>query len=300
MAAVLRGGGRVLLAYSSSASSYFHAARSSSCSYFHAARPSPSSYFHAARSSSSSYFQAARPSRLSYGCFIPQVEAGGGWPERERKLQTRRLTDGRAEETGGVRAKRPGLTEMRISHTEIRHSRMDLGEADDQQGKQQVFQQFQDAEISSPSTGSVESASSWEDAVERTGPETLIARPRGPRQTIRSSLSAPVPPPGMLANSKGSASQRCVAYCTAEQFDWDGLLKVLQKSMVRARSAQVPSIYFSEVIHVNLQESKDASEGDVFFFKDGSLVLWAIPYDQVRRRQTQTCADVGGAGDEDT
>ncbi|EKX33490.1 hypothetical protein GUITHDRAFT_120340 [Guillardia theta CCMP2712] len=152
---------------------------------------------------------------------------------------------------------------------------MDLGEAQEQQGNQQVFQQYRDAEISSPQPGSSDAAS-WEEVIERPGPETLIARPRGPRQTIRSSLSAPIPPPGMLANSKGSASQRCVAYCTAEQFDWDGLLKVLQKSMV-------PSIYFSEVIHVNLQESKEASEGDVFFFKDGSLVFWAIPYDQATK-----------------
>lgn len=62
---------------------------------------------------------------------------------------------------------------------------------------------------------------------------------------------------------------RCVAYCTAETYNWDELLKALQKDMV-------PSIYFSEVIHVSVPNENMEEEGDVFFFRDGSMVLWDV------------------------
>jgi len=62
---------------------------------------------------------------------------------------------------------------------------------------------------------------------------------------------------------------RCVAYCTAETYNWDELLKALQKDMV-------PSIYFSEVIHVSVPNETMEEEGDVFFFRDGSMVLWDV------------------------
>jgi uncharacterized Rmd1/YagE family protein len=65
------------------------------------------------------------------------------------------------------------------------------------------------------------------------------------------------------------------------------LLKALQKDMV-------PSIYFSEVIHVSIPNESFGEdrrgggggggggggavgqEGDVFFFRDGAMVLWDV------------------------
>ena len=68
----------------------------------------------------------------------------------------------------------------------------------------------------------------------------------------------------------GRTHPRCVAYCTAESFHWDALLKGLQKDLV-------PSIYFSEVIHVSVPDDAGVGEeGDVFFFRDGSVVLWDV------------------------
>lgn len=69
---------------------------------------------------------------------------------------------------------------------------------------------------------------------------------------------------------------RCVAYCTAETYKWDELLKALQKDMV-------PSIYFSEVIHVSVANETMQEEGDVFFFRDGSMVLWDVCPARTRR-----------------
>jgi hypothetical protein len=81
-----------------------------------------------------------------------------------------------------------------------------------------------------------------------------------------------------------SGFPRCVAFCTAETYDWNMLLKALQKDMV-------PSIYFSEVIHVSIPNESFGEdrrggggggggavgqEGDVFFFRDGAMVLWDV------------------------
>jgi uncharacterized Rmd1/YagE family protein len=75
-------------------------------------------------------------------------------------------------------------------------------------------------------------------------------------------------------------SQVCVAYCTAEKYDFDQLLKGLQKD-------RVPAVYFAEVIHVSLARSIDATfpmkvsegladDGEVFFFTDGCVVFWGV------------------------
>jgi len=74
--------------------------------------------------------------------------------------------------------------------------------------------------------------------------------------------------------------QRCIAYCTAESYNFDQLLQSLQKN-------RIPSLYFNEVIHVSLPrtpsstEEYDGQEGDVFYFKDGCVVFWDIPQPQV-------------------
>jgi len=78
-----------------------------------------------------------------------------------------------------------------------------------------------------------------------------------------------------VRQGSGVPASRCVAYCTAETYDWDALLKALQKDMV-------PSIYFSEVIHVNVPNENYGEDGDVFFFRDGSMVLWDVCPAQTR------------------
>ena len=45
-------------------------------------------------------------------------------------------------------------------------------------------------------------------------------------------------------------SHSCVAYCTAETYDFDSLLKALQKE-------RVPAVYFSEVIHITIPRIAD-------------------------------------------
>ena len=84
------------------------------------------------------------------------------------------------------------------------------------------------------------------------------------RPSARRAAVSPFPSTAM----RGSMP-RCVAYCTAETYKWDELLRALQKDMV-------PSIYFSEVIHVSVPNETMDEEGDVFFFRDGSMVLWDV------------------------
>eukprot|EP00961_Rhodomonas_salina_P234502 3169278-Rhodomonas_salina.2 len=67
----------------------------------------------------------------------------------------------------------------------------------------------------------------WTQSIRQHGDSdsTTVARQRGPRQAVRSPSLGQfrLPAPG---------AQRCVAYCTAEAYDFDILLKALQKTMV--------------------------------------------------------------------
>ena len=116
------------------------------------------------------------------------------------------------------------------------------------------------------------------------GEGSAVVRQRGPRQKYRSVASDD------LQRSKDSSEssktvlsittqrpQRCVAYCTAESYDFERLLQHLQKHFI-------PSLYFSEVIHVSLPRAPathpehHGQEGDVFYFKDGCVVFWDIAH----------------------
>jgi len=79
------------------------------------------------------------------------------------------------------------------------------------------------------------------------------------------------------------APRPCVAYCTAESYNFDKLLQTLQKN-------HFPSLFFSEVIHVSIPQSSynrdlvdERKEGDVFYFKDGCVVFWDVPHAEVSR-----------------
>ena len=54
-----------------------------------------------------------------------------------------------------------------------------------------------------------------------------------------------------------SISLSIIPYCLPPLSDWDALLKALQKDMV-------PSIYFSEVIHVNVPNDNYGEDGGKF------------------------------------
>ena len=109
----------------------------------------------------------------------------------------------------------------------------------------------------------------------------VVTRPRGPRQKHR----MPNPSKDFAESSKIQSNvaaaqrfQRCVGYCTAESYDFDRLSKSLQKLN------RVPSLFFSEVIHVSLSRNPpdiETEEGDVFYFKDGCVVFWDVPHAQV-------------------
>lgn len=128
------------------------------------------------------------------------------------------------------------------------------------------------------------------------GSEGAVLRQRGPRQKYRtasstgdaSQRSIKEPSDGRavlagrihdLTSVTAQRPQRCVAYCTAESYNFERLLQTLQKN-------RIPSLYFSEVIHVTVprapttHEEYDGQEGDVFYFKDGCVVLWDIAHPQ--------------------
>lgn len=50
-----------------------------------------------------------------------------------------------------------------------------------------------------------------------------------------------------------------MAYCTAEQYDFDKLLKALQKE-------RVPAVYFAEVIHISVPGMPDTKVGSLLGF----------------------------------
>jgi hypothetical protein len=99
---------------------------------------------------------------------------------------------------------------------------------------------------------------------------------RGASARNRGASSAHASSAWLRGSMSAPAHLQCVAYCTAETYDWDALLKGLQKDMV-------PSIYFSEVIHVSVPKEAYGEEGDVFFFRDGSMVLWDVSPERTRQ-----------------
>jgi hypothetical protein len=117
--------------------------------------------------------------------------------------------------------------------------------------------------------------------------EGSVVRQRGPRQKYRTASSnsdsgqrsvKDSPEAGRTVLSiTAQRPQRCVAYCTAESYNFERLLQSLQKN-------RIPSLYFSEVIHVSIprapptHEEFDGQEGDVFYFKDGCVVFWDIAH----------------------
>jgi hypothetical protein len=126
------------------------------------------------------------------------------------------------------------------------------------------------------------------DLNERASEPPLSVATRGPRR--KAALQGAVP---LQYRHRADAQvPRCVAYCVAESFDFDGLLKVRRRvpaarpspapaalsPRLRAQVLQreyVPSIYFSEVIHVAVPGAS-GHESDAFFFQDGCMVLWDV------------------------
>mmetsp|Transcript_3071 Transcript_3071/g.7410 ORF Transcript_3071/g.7410 Transcript_3071/m.7410 type:complete len:465 (-) Transcript_3071:167-1561(-) len=99
-------------------------------------------------------------------------------------------------------------------------------------------------------------------------------------ENLRSNYVPSLFPSGMRTNA-----QSLTAYCTSESYDFDLLLKALQKE-------RNPAVYFAEVIHIAIPKtqspaspSTDSSnvsdEGDVFFFKDGCVVFWDVPQEDM-------------------
>ncbi|KAJ1490997.1 hypothetical protein T484DRAFT_3262831 [Baffinella frigidus] len=179
-----------------------------------------------------------------------EKEDQGGRSSKSRKEHSRVVTEEYSTSSGGKE-----MLHTRLEVTEV----MQVGDA----GKS----------VKLPNTDFVASSKTVElpqSDGSQAGPrgdssEPLAVAARGSRRAKRGVNQSSVP----LQYRPLGEGPRCVAYCVAESFNFDGLLKVLQRDFV-------PSIHFSEVIHISVPDPETREEGDVFFFQDGSMVFWDV------------------------
>ncbi len=91
------------------------------------------------------------------------------------------------------------------------------------------------------------------------------------RNTLRRLISQPEQVPRQLAKYK---EQPVIAVCVAESFEFSQLLPFLQRHFI------LSPFICDDVLHIQVPQNRNVSSlfahsGEVFFFRNGSLVFWS-------------------------